>query len=392
MAVPRTIMWAYPWDLSDEEVEPALRAIAQTAKVEAVSLAVAYHVSTYFLPHNPRRAVYFGEDGRVFFQPETGRYEATQLRPKVSEVVEGPNYLPSLVSRMRDHGLGFTAWVVYNYNHHLARTFPECAKVDALGNRYLNQLCPANPHVRAYQVALTGDVAANYRPDYIFVESPGYLAYNYGWSNPKVQAAVAPRDGFLLGLCFCEHCVSAASESGVAAARLKERVAEHLRASLLALPGINPPPADREWQHSAFDGELAGFLAVREQVAADAYEAIAAECRRHGVKVFGSVPLAESGDGDAGRVAALLDRGLASVPAAGASTDAVRRRKAALRPGADLLAHGHPGSHPSQTDFVARMLACRDAGADGFGCYNYGLVRPEHLRWVGAVVEAWQRG
>jgi hypothetical protein len=35
------------------------------------------------------------------------------------------------------------------------------------------------------------------------------------------------------------------------------------------------------------------------------------------------------------------------------------------------------------------VLASRDAGADGFGCYNYGLVRPEHLRWVGDAVDAW---
>ena len=31
-------------------------------------------------------------------------------------------------------------------------------------------------------------------------------------------------------------------------------------------------------------------------------------------------------------------------------------------------------------EWLQRVLACRDAGADGFGCYNYGLVRPEHLR------------
>ncbi|MGH2350970.1 MAG: hypothetical protein ACRDJN_05085 [Chloroflexota bacterium] len=390
MSMPRTVMWTYPWDLADEGVEPALEAIAGTAKVEAISLAVAYHISTYFLPHNPRRQVYFGEDGRIFFHPERGRYATTVLQPAVSEVVSGPEYLPALVGRIRERGLGFTAWVVYNYNHHLARTHPDCAKVDALGNPYLVQLCPANPDVRAYQVALTADVVANYRPDYVFVESPGYLPYNYGWSNPKIQTAVSRRSGFLLGLCFCQHCVAAAQDVGLDGARLKAQVADHLRGELPALVPPDAPAADEAWQTSLFGGDLKRYLDVRADVAASAYEAIAAECRGQGVKVFGSVPSGDDEDGRAQRVLALLDRGLSGVPAAGASTDPVARRKRALQAGADLIAHGHPGSHPSEDDFVRRMLACRDGGADGFGCYNYGLVRPAHLQWVGAAVDAWQ--
>ena len=65
--------------------------------------------------------------------------------------------------------------------------------------------------------------------------------------------------------------------------------------------------------------------------------------------------------------------------------------KQSLRQSADLIAHGHPGSCATKKEWLQRVLACRDAGADGFGCYNYGLVRPEHLRWVGEAVERWQR-
>src|SRR5919202_6200414 len=248
MATPRTVMWTYPWDLADEGLDPALDAIQHTARVETVSLAVAYHISTYFLPHNPRRQLYFGEDGRLFFQPEAQRYAGTALRPRVSEVVDGPDFLPRIVGRIRERGLGFTAWVVYNYNHYLARAFPQCAKVDALGNHYLTQLCPANPDVRAYHNALTGDVVANYRPDFVFVESPGYHAYDYGWSNAKVQTRVAPRCEFLLSLCFCAHCVGGAERSGLDGGRLKERVAGYLRRELPELPSPQPPVADARWQ------------------------------------------------------------------------------------------------------------------------------------------------
>src|SRR4051812_25651282 len=55
MATPRTVMWTYTWDLADEGIDPALVAIKNVARMESVSLAVAYHISTFFLPHNPKR-------------------------------------------------------------------------------------------------------------------------------------------------------------------------------------------------------------------------------------------------------------------------------------------------------------------------------------------------
>jgi hypothetical protein len=77
------------------------------------------------------------------------------------------------------------------------------------------------------------------------------------------------------------------------------------------------------------------------------------------------------------------------MPAAGATSATVAASRRALKPGADLIAHGHPGSYATREEWLQRVLASRDAGADGFGCYNYGLVRPEHLRWVGDAVDAW---
>jgi hypothetical protein len=60
----RATIYTYPWDLSDEGVDNALNTIADTAGLNSVSLAQSYHVSTYFLPHNPRRPLYWGEEAR----------------------------------------------------------------------------------------------------------------------------------------------------------------------------------------------------------------------------------------------------------------------------------------------------------------------------------------
>lgn len=388
--MPPSMMWTYPWDLYDTGIDPTLEAIASKAKLEAVSLAVSYHISTYFLPQNPRRSIFFGEDGRVYFQPELARYAATAIAPPVSDHVTGPDYLPRLVKTIRGHGLGFIAWVVYNYSHFLGRTYPQCAKEDALGNRYLSQLCPANPDVRAYHLALTADICANYRPDYLFIESPGYLAHSYGWSNPKVQTPISPRGGFLLDLCFCAACRAAGNAAGVDADCLRDEVAAYLRVDLLELPDAQPPLPDADFQRTAFDGALGQYLAVRAGVEVDGYAAIVRECHAHGVKVFGSATMQASGH--QAHIAGTLDRGLGSMPMNDSLAETVRRQKASLRPGADLIAHGHPGQYSDQDAFVSHVLACRDAGADGFGCYNYGLVRPAHLQWVGAAVDAWGNG
>ena len=65
----RATIYTYPWDLTDEGIDSALDTIAHTAGLNSVSLAQSYHVSTYFLPHNPRRPLYWGEEGALYFQP-----------------------------------------------------------------------------------------------------------------------------------------------------------------------------------------------------------------------------------------------------------------------------------------------------------------------------------
>ena len=45
----------YPWDLVDEGVDNALDNIQHIAGLNDVVLALSYHISTYFLPHNPKK-------------------------------------------------------------------------------------------------------------------------------------------------------------------------------------------------------------------------------------------------------------------------------------------------------------------------------------------------
>jgi len=383
-------IFTYPWDLNDEGIERALDVIQNDAEMNGVSLAVAYHISTYFLPHNPRRKIYYGEDGMVLFLPDGKRWSKTKIRPRISAVVENRDWLHRLVEKIKERRLHFTAWTVYFFNHYLARTFPECAKRDALGNPYLAQLCPANPEVRQYALALSEDLAANYKPDAFYLESLSYLPFSYGFLNPKIFTPITPRAEFLLGLCFCEHCLKGASE-GLDSGRFRKDVADWLDEHLRKMPGdLDKAPADEEWLNTAFDSRLQHFLAARMELATSLYEEVVKRIHSFGdIKIETGLATRE-GQAASGlfpeRVNKVTDRlGVGVLSRA----EEITSRRQGLTPDKKLLANIQPSHVANEAMILQTVQAARQAGVDGFTFYNYGLIRMEQLRWIG---EACRKG
>jgi hypothetical protein len=377
-------IFTYPWDLHDEGPDRALDVIQHEARLNGVSLAAAYHISTYFLPHNPKRKVYFGEDGMVLFQPDEKRWAKTKLRPRVSHVVENKNWLPRLAERIKQRGLHLTAWTVYFFNHYLARNAPECAKIDALGNPNLAQLCPAHPEVRAYALALTEDIAAQCKPDAFYLESLHYLPFRYGFLNPKVYTPNTPRAEFLLGLCFNEHSMRAASK-GMNVAKFRADVAAWLERDLAKMPA-NPDlaPVDEDWLRTAFDSRLQHYLAARAESATSLYEEVVRRIKAHGDIRVESAFLSPDGGLRAGLIPArahkVNDRLGVGVPAKIEEVQPLRRGLAADK---KLLANVQPAHVGSEAAIRRTVHDARSAGVDGFTFYNYGLVRYEQLGWIG---------
>jgi hypothetical protein len=93
-------IYTYPWDLADEGLDAALDNIQHVAGLDDVALATSYHTATYFLPHNPVRKLYYGEDGMVLFQADPAKYKSTAIKPRVSEVVDSPDYLERQACRI----------------------------------------------------------------------------------------------------------------------------------------------------------------------------------------------------------------------------------------------------------------------------------------------------
>jgi hypothetical protein len=85
-------LYTYPWDLTHE-----------------VLLTPCYHRSEYYLPHNPRHPVYFGENGAVYFAPDLSRFGKTRIRPRVSREVTDDGYFDRIVEAIDRKGLRFAA-------------------------------------------------------------------------------------------------------------------------------------------------------------------------------------------------------------------------------------------------------------------------------------------
>jgi len=388
-------IFTYPWDLHDEGVDRALGVITDVAGVNGVSLAVSYHISTYFLPHNPVRKLYYGEHGAVYFHPEEKHYNKTKIRPQVSHVVEGEDYLKEIVRKIKDRGLEFTTWIVYFYNHHLARTYPDCAKADVFGNPYLSQLCPANPDVRNYALALTEDIVSNYRPEAVVIESLSYLHFEYGFLNPKVYAEITQFCRFLMGICFCPHCLEAADRAGMDADGFQDKVADFLEENLPRNPTPDEnKPISSELIDKAFGGDLKKYLDARGHTATSLLEEVARVVRSYGdIAIAMGMPSETSG-----RITGLRPEGashLLNRVFTHPLDDPTKMREAlaewrrSLPAEVKILAQINPEHIKGREDLSARLKACRDAGYNGFTFYNYGLLRMEHLEWIGAAREVW---
>ncbi len=77
-------IFTYPWELADHGYEAALHDI-RAAGFTNVNLAMQYHNGRFLLPRNPRRRVYYAEDGAISFRPDLRKYGT--MKPRLHSLV-----------------------------------------------------------------------------------------------------------------------------------------------------------------------------------------------------------------------------------------------------------------------------------------------------------------
>jgi hypothetical protein len=406
-------------DLVDEGHDAVLDNLQERGGLDGITVACNYHHSRDVFPHNPRhRVIYF--TGEHFFEPDRRRYG--RIQPVVSPLAER-DPLRVLVTRARQRGMAVRGWVNFLHNSRLGQRYPECTVANAFGDRYPNALCPANPDCRAYVRAFGSDLGT-YGLEAIRAESVGYMPFEHGYHHERCFVPLSPLARFLMGVCFCDHCIAAARTAGVDGEAVRKFVEAELGRALGGDPGpLDAVPLAREAIGALMAGEVAGYLATRERtvtsLVGEATEAIHAAGRAGAhdggrsdfvvVEWSGGLRAPSSGMTVAGSQGAALDRawqdGIALDAVLGAC-DGVsvlgyvgdRARLAAdLEAYAPRIPAGRSLSvslRPMLPDCgSAEELRARTALVAAFGprwieFYHYGFVPLERLDWIRSALEA----
>jgi hypothetical protein len=390
-----TSIFAFATDFADEGIETVLDNVARRGGLGGVTIAAAYHEGRDVFPHNPVRKVRFLESGAVFFPPAEASWRGVRLRPPVSEVAD---VLPEVVRAVTRRGLGARAWTVFLHNGALAEAHPDCAPENAYGDRYVTELCPANPDVRAFACVLAADVAG-LGVATICAESLHYHPLEHGYAHERYFVPLGLRARFLLGLCFCSHCIEAARGVGVNGEEARRAVRGELDR---VFAGDGEEPLEELERSSLAD--LEGYLGVREHVVTSLVEEVAEAARGGGAELeiidsSGAMKGYGTGRPSGAPAPAVAWQLGVDVPAVARASDGIEAIGYAADPerirgdldayedaAVSVVLRPTPPDCDSAENLRAKVALARERGLRRVDFYHYGFMRLDALDWIRAAV------
>ena len=401
-------MFAFATDLVDEGMDTVLDNVGVRAGLNGLTLAAAYHHGRDIFPHNPKRKVHFLEGGVVFFNPDPARYGA--LKPLVSRLAEQRDMLRDLCQAGSARGMDVRAWTVFLHNYALGEAHPHCACVNAFGDRHLTDLCPANPEVREYVRGLSADIAAH-GVRTVVAESLHYHGLEHGFHHERYFIELGPLGRYLLGLCFCEHCLEAARDAGVDGRRLRDDARRELERRFAADPPADDVELERNQVAAFAGGELGAFLEVRSQTVSSLVAEAAEAARAAGaefafIDLSGAIKGYATGrpQGDAapsigwqfGIDVAAIAEACGQVEAIGYAADPERLRfdldAYRMLVGSDrrlsVILRPMAPDCSSAENLAAKLAIAQEADSATVGFYHYGFMRLESLDLIKAAIYA----
>lgn len=383
-------IYAYPWDVAELD-EAELIDFVTAAGLNTVTLAGSYHAGKFLRPHGRGGRVFFPEDGRTFFRFRPERYGS--IRPIASQLTERDDVMGRL---SRNSQLAVEAWMVLLHNTPLGQQYPNAVVRNAFGDPYWYSLCPANPGVADYAVALCKDVATGNPLSGIVIETPGWLPFRHGYHHEAMFMEPNPALEAGLALCFCPHCERGATAQGIAVSRLRAQVCANVD-RLMAASQDTPAAVAAGWllHDMAASEDLSAFNRWRMKTVTALVRRIRDELPGSvGLHVIPSVqqPVGscwiEGSDIAALSVAADgLEVCLYGPPQqAVAELSEIRHRSV---PGTAVRAVLRPGfpDHQLEGAFSSTVRELAGSGLRDFAFYNFGHMRRGNLEWIGRALK-----
>jgi hypothetical protein len=374
--------------------------VAGRAGLGGLTMAAAYHHGRDIFPHNPARKVRFLEGGTVFFQPDPDRYRSSLLKPQVSVLARESDVLADLCAAASARSLRARAWTVYLHNYTLGEAHPECACRNVFGDPHLTDLCPANPDVRAYVNALTADIASK-GVSTVVAESLHFHGLEHGFHHERYFIELGRLGRYLLGLCFCEHCIAAARRRGVDVEALQAEARRELERRFNGQADLEAPELARDAVGAFAGGELGGYLEARSETVASLVGEAAKSAASEGaafafIDLSGAVKGYATGrpQGDpapaiawqfgidlsaVAKACGIEAIGYAADPERLALDLATYRSIVGPDGGLSVILRPMAPDCDSPANLAAKLSVARDAGAAEAGFYHYGFMRLESL-------------
>jgi len=394
---PYFSIYTYVWDIADEGAAPFVGAV-EGAKLGNISVAVSYHAGKLLLPHNRRHHVYYVEDGAVYFRPSRQVFDGCRIKPLVSRLATERNIWREITDTCQKRGIGVTAWLVMFHNTSLGIKYPQYTTKNAFGDRYAHALCPSQPAVMEYALAMARDLAS-YPISAIEWESFKFIPFRHFSIFENECIEVTPFAALLLSLCFCRACLSAAKSFRVNGATVGRAVKTWLEQYF---EGKHRDRGPMEHHISVIPG-LAEYLEMRFAVVDRCIGQVGELLRSQKKKVIVTGPDQERTYTTGAQLARLEYSTGVDLQRVGRQVDAFEFLLYEQNAGEGREArefvqkiHGAPGretavyfavrpAYPDAkgpSDVVQTTKAILKAGGAGVSYYNYGLFERSHMDWI----------
>jgi hypothetical protein len=187
----------YAWQVHDETIRQVLDNVTSIAGVNGIYLVALMHkehrpyVADKF-PLNPVRSGWDAEDSRIYWKPEEDLYG--KIKPLQSDTIwlRSTDWLKLVVDSAHARGLKAGAEISHTpIPASILKSNPDYQQRDIDG-KLKGGMCPNNPDVQDYLLALFSDIAKNYDVDWIQT-----CMYLFGTNT-----------------CYCEYCQKEAKATG----------------------------------------------------------------------------------------------------------------------------------------------------------------------------------
>jgi hypothetical protein len=199
----------------------------KAAGFTGINLALNYHASRDFLLRQGPQLEYLS-DGFHYYLPDTSKYSSDAIRPSKTDHSPDNKMLEGVLTAAKKLGFDVNAWAVFMHNSGIGFVEPSATVENALGNKFLSELCPSNPRVAQYAYGLVADLSSRGIKS-IAMESMHWHGARHGEHHERFFMELSEITEFLFSLCFCPSCIANFDRTGGSGALLKEKVKQALQ-------------------------------------------------------------------------------------------------------------------------------------------------------------------